>query len=114
MKKEIHPGNYRPVIFEDSTIGKSFLISSTVTTEKTAKWTKAEEDGSPGQKDLGTIGKEYPVFHVEISSASHPFYTGHSKVIDTAGRVEKFKNRMAAPKPKKKASSPKSSKGSER
>ncbi|KKW18299.1 MAG: 50S ribosomal protein L31 [Candidatus Adlerbacteria bacterium GW2011_GWC1_50_9] len=114
MKKEIHPGNYRPVIFEDSTIGKSFLISSTVTTEKTAKWTKAEEDGSPGQKDLGTIGKEYPVFHVEISSASHPFYTGHSKVIDTAGRVEKFKNRMAASKPKKKASSPKSSKGSER
>ena len=114
MKKEIHPGNYRPVIFEDSTIGKSFLISSTVTTEKTAKWTKAEEDGSPGQKDLGTIGKENPVFHVEISSASHPFYTGHSKVIDTAGRVEKFKNRMAASKPKKKASSPKSSKGSER
>ena len=114
MKKDTHPASYRPVIFEDSTIGKSFLISSTVTTEKTAKWTKAEEDGSPGQKDLGTIGKEYPVFHVEISSASHPFYTGHSKVIDTAGRVEKFKNRMAASKPKKKASSPKSSKGSER
>jgi len=104
MKKDTHPASYRPVIFEDSTIGKSFLISSTVTTEKTAKWAKADEDGSPSQKGLGTIGKEYPVFHVEISSASHPFYTGHSKVIDTAGRVEKFKNRMAASKPKKTSS----------
>ena len=94
MKKDTHPAGYRPVIFEDSTSGKSFLISSTVTTEKTATWTKAYEDGSSGQKGLGTIGKEYPVFHVEISSASHPFYTGHSKVIDTAGRVEKFKKRQ--------------------
>lgn len=83
MKKEIHPGNYRQVIFEDSTSGKRFLIASTVATEKTSKW----DDG-----------KEYPVFHVEISSASHPFYTGLSKTIDTAGRVDKFKKRAAAAK----------------
>lgn len=81
MKQDLHPEEYRLVIFDDSTSGKRFLIGSTVETEKTDKW----EDG-----------KEYPVFQVEISSASHPFYTGQSKTIDTAGRVEKFKNRMAA------------------
>jgi large subunit ribosomal protein L31 len=86
MKKEIHPEDYRPVIFDDITSGKRFLISSTVATEKTDKW----EDG-----------KEYPVFQVEISSASHPFYTGQAKTIDTAGRVEKFKARVAAKKTKK-------------
>lgn len=68
------------VIFEDVTSGKRFLIGSTITTTKSDKW----EDG-----------KEYPVFQVEISSASHPFYTGTSKTIDTAGRVEKFKQRIA-------------------
>lgn len=86
MKKDIHPKDYRQVIFEDSTSGKRFLIGSTIATTKTDKW----EDG-----------KEYPVFHVEISSASHPFYTGHSKVIDTAGRVEKFKTRQAKSTSKK-------------
>jgi len=86
MKKEIHPKGYRPVIFDDVTSGKRFLISSTVEAEKTDTW----EDG-----------KEYPVFQVEISSASHPFYTGHAKTIDTAGRVEKFKARVAAKKTKK-------------
>lgn len=85
MKKEIHPAEYRDVIFEDVTSGKRFLIASTVPTEKTDKW----EDG-----------KQYPVFQVEISSASHPFYTGVSKTIDTAGRVDKFKKRAAAKKPK--------------
>ncbi|MDO8522561.1 MAG: type B 50S ribosomal protein L31 [bacterium] len=93
MKKDIHPKEYRQVIFSDSTSGKSFLIGSTIKTTKTAKW----EDG-----------KEYPVFNVEISSASHPFYTGQSKTIDTAGRVEKFKTRAASAKVKpKKASSKK-------
>jgi large subunit ribosomal protein L31 len=87
MKKDIHPAEYREVIFEDSTSGKRFLIGSTVETEKTDKW----EDG-----------KTYPVFQVEISSASHPFYTGTAKTIDTAGRVEKFKTRAAAKKPKTK------------
>ena len=78
MKKDVHPKEYREVIFEDVTAGKRFLIGSTVATEKTDKW----DDG-----------KVYPVFQIEISSASHPFYTGHSKTIDTAGRVEKFKTR---------------------
>ena len=83
MKKDIHPEEYRMVIFEDVTSGSRFLIGSTIDTKKTDKW----EDG-----------KEYPVYQVEISSASHPFYTGQSKTIDTAGRVEKFKNRLAASK----------------
>src|SRR3989344_5213252 len=87
MKKEIHPDNYRAVIFEDVTAGKRFLIGSTIHTEKTDKW----DDG-----------KEYPLFQVEISSASHPFYTGTSKTIDTAGRVERFKTRAAKAKPKAK------------
>ena len=85
MKKDLHPEEYRKVIFEDSTSGKRFLIGSTVETSKTGKW----EDG-----------KEYPVFQVEISSASHPFYTGTAKTIDTAGRVDKFKKRSAAAKAK--------------
>ena len=106
MKKDIHPKEYRQVIFDDSTSGRRFLIGSTVATTKTDKWAKADEDGSPGQKGLGTIGKEYPVYQVEISSASHPFYTGNAKIIDTAGRVDKFKKRVlagqaAAAKPKK-------------
>jgi large subunit ribosomal protein L31 len=83
MKTDIHPADYRMVIFDDSTSGKSFLIGSTIKTTKTGKF----EDGM-----------EYPLFQVEISSASHPFYTGQSKTIDTAGRVEKFKTRAAAKK----------------
>ena len=81
MKKEIHPQNQRLVIFEDVTAGKRFLLTSTVATEK---------------KDKFDDGKEYPLFQVEISSASHPFYTGQSKIVDTAGRVEKFRARSAA------------------
>jgi large subunit ribosomal protein L31 len=80
MKKDLHPDTYRDVIFEDVSSGARFLIGSTIATLKTDKW----DDG-----------KEYPVFQVEISSASHPFYTGQSKTIDTAGRVEKFKARAA-------------------
>lgn len=86
MKKDIHPEEYRMVIFEDVTSGKRFLIGSTIATSKTDKF----DDG-----------KEYPVVQVEISSASHPFYTGQSKTIDTAGRVEKFKARMAKSTSKK-------------
>jgi large subunit ribosomal protein L31 len=81
MKKDIHAKNYRPVIFFDTSSGKKFLISSTIETKETGKW----EDG-----------KTYPQHSVEISSASHPFYTGQEKVLDTAGRVEKFKIRRAA------------------
>lgn len=80
MKKEIHPANYRPVIFEDSSCGARFLIGSTIETSATAKW----EDGN-----------EYDVAYVDVSSASHPFYTGQEKVMDTAGRVERFKARAA-------------------
>ncbi len=83
MKKAIHPNSYRPVIFEDATSGARFLIGSTISTKLTAEW------------DNGTT---YPLVKVEISSASHPFYTGKETVIDSAGRVEKFKKRSAAAK----------------
>jgi large subunit ribosomal protein L31 len=78
MKKEIHPKNYRPVIFHDITSGERFLIASCVEAEENDKW----EDG-----------KEYPLYRVEISSASHPFYTGSEKSLDTTGRAEKFRKR---------------------
>ena len=89
MKKDIHPKNYRPVVFEDTSVGAKFLVSSVVETKETTKWTD---------------GKEYPLFKVEISSASHPFYTGTENIIDSAGRLEKFKARASkasAPKTKK-------------
>ena len=86
MKKDIHPQNYRPVIFADNSSGVKFLIPSTIATKEEALWTD---------------GKKYPVHQVEISSASHPFYTNQDKTIDTAGRVEKFKNRQAKAKAKK-------------
>jgi len=82
MKKEIHPDNYREVIFVDNTSGEEFLLNSTVQTEETGTYK----------------GKEYPLYKVEISSASHPFYTGVKTTIDTAGRVEKFKQRQKAAK----------------
>ena len=79
MKKDIHPANYRPVVFEDLASGAAFLAGSTIeTTEKT----KFE-------------GKEYPKVTVEISSKSHPFYTGEDRTLDKAGRVERFKQRAA-------------------
>ncbi len=83
MKKDIHPQNYRKVLFIDNSNDEQFLISSTVPSTETAK-----------AKD----GKEYPVYRVEISSASHPFYTGNEKSLDTAGRVEKFKAKQAKAK----------------
>lgn len=86
MKADIHPKGYRPVIFNDNSSGARFLISSVIATKETDTWTD---------------GKEYPTVRVEISSASHPFYTGADTVIDTAGRVEKFKARRAAAASKK-------------
>lgn len=83
MKKDIHPQNYRPVIFADNSSDAKFLIPSTINTKETAKWSD---------------GKEYPVHYLEISSASHPFYTNQEKTIDTAGRVEKFKTRQSKAK----------------
>lgn len=80
MKKDIHPKNHRPVIFEDTSAGVRFLILSTAKSTETDKW----EDG-----------KEYPKVSIEVSSSSHPFYTGEDRTIDKAGRVERFKARAA-------------------
>lgn len=77
MKTDIHP-DYAPVVFRDLASGATFLTRSTVTSEKTIEW----EDGN-----------SYPVIDVEISSASHPFYTGKQRILDSAGRVEKFNSR---------------------
>ncbi|WP_129664108.1 type B 50S ribosomal protein L31 [Phytoactinopolyspora endophytica] len=80
MKKGIHP-DYHPVVFRDSGADTAFLTRSTATSDKTITW----EDG-----------QTYPVVDVEISSASHPFYTGRAKILDTAGQVEKFRRRFGA------------------
>ena len=77
MKKDIHP-EYKEVVFQDSSSDFSFLTKSTMSSKETIKW----EDG-----------KEYPLVKVEVSSASHPFYTGKKLFVDTAGRVEKFNRR---------------------
>ncbi|MEU4545064.1 type B 50S ribosomal protein L31 [Nonomuraea dietziae] len=77
MKKNIHP-EYRPVVFRDASADYAFLTRSTAVSAKTVEWTD---------------GNTYPVVDVDVSSASHPFYTGRGRVIDTAGRVEKFKQR---------------------
>lgn len=82
MKSDIHPQNYRPVVFQDQGNGTQFIVGSTVETDKT---TKVE-------------GKEYPLYVVEISSASHPFYTGVKTTIDRAGRVDRFKVRASKAK----------------
>lgn len=78
MKKEIHPKNYRFVVFKDISNDYAFLSKSTVETKDTIKW----EDGN-----------EYPLIKLEISHMSHPFYTGKMKLVDTAGRVDKFRTR---------------------
>ena len=78
MKAEIHP-DYNLVLFRDLASGKVFLTRSTMTSDKTEKW----EDGN-----------EYPIVEVEISSESHPFYTGKQRIMDSAGRVERFNARF--------------------
>ena len=82
MKKNIHPEGYRPVVFEDLASGAAFLIGSTIQTTETTKFK----------------GKEYPKATVEISSTSHPFYTGGDRMLDKTGRVERFKQRAAKKK----------------
>ncbi|MBR2998270.1 type B 50S ribosomal protein L31 [Candidatus Saccharibacteria bacterium] len=77
-KKELHPKDYRAVVFQDEAAGFAFLTKSTAKSEETIKW----EDGN-----------EYPLVKVQISSASHPFFTGEEKIIDTEGRVDRFKAR---------------------
>jgi large subunit ribosomal protein L31 len=78
MKKDIHPKDYRLVVFKDMSNEYAFMSKSTVKTKETIVW----EDG-----------KEYPLVKLEISHTSHPFYTGKMKLVDTAGRVDKFKSR---------------------
>ena len=78
MKKGIHPENYRLVIFRDMSNGYSFLCNSCAPSKETDKW----EDGT-----------EYPLVKLDISSQSHPFFTGKIQFVDTAGRIDKFKNR---------------------
>jgi large subunit ribosomal protein L31 len=78
MKKGIHPKDYRLVVFKDMSNEYSFITRSTAQTKETVVW----EDG-----------KEYPLVKLEISHTSHPFYTGKMKFVDTAGRVDKFRNR---------------------
>jgi large subunit ribosomal protein L31 len=80
MKKGIHPENYRFVVFKDMSNGVSFLSKSTANTKETTVF----EDG-----------KEYPLIKIEISNTSHPFYTGKNMLVDTAGRIDKFKKRYA-------------------
>ena len=81
MKKDIHP-EYREVLFHDTSVDEYFIINSTLNTSQTK-----EHDG-----------KTYPYYQVEISSSSHPFYTGKQKIIDTGGRVQKFEERFGKKK----------------
>ena len=77
MKAKTHP-EYREVLFHDTSVDEYFLTRSTLTTDQTKEW-----------KD----GKTYPYWPLDVSSASHPFYTGKQKIVDTGGRVDKFKKR---------------------
>jgi len=79
MKADIHP-QYNEVVFQDVTSDFRFLTRSTLGSKETIKW----EDGN-----------EYPLIKVDISSATHPFYTGQNKIMDTSGRVDKFRKRYA-------------------
>ncbi|MCE1155065.1 MAG: type B 50S ribosomal protein L31 [Bacteroidales bacterium] len=79
MKSGIHPESYRVVVFKDMSNGDTFFSRSTVNTKET----------------IDIDGVSYPIVKLEISSSSHPFYTGKSKLVDTAGRVDKFMNRYA-------------------
>lgn len=81
MKKDLHPNDYRPVVFEDLGNGFRILTKSTVKTNETTKW----EDGN-----------EYPLVKVHISSSTHPFFTGTEKLLDMEGRVDRFKARAEA------------------
>ena len=88
MKNDIHPKNYRLVVFKDFSCDKAFLVRSCAPSKETVEW----EDG-----------KEYPLIKLEISSYSHPFFTGKMKFVDTAGRIDKFNKRFANTKFTKKS-----------
>ena len=82
MKKDLHPKNYRPVVFQDTNDGTTFLSRSTVETEET----------------ILLDGVDYPLVKIHISSSSHPYFTGQEKLVDVEGRVDKYKARQAAAK----------------
>lgn len=88
MKKNLHPTDYRPVVFQDDTVDFAILTQSTAKSNATIKWTD---------------GNEYPLIKMHISSASHPFFTGETKIIDTEGRVDRFKAQFAAAEARKAA-----------
>jgi large subunit ribosomal protein L31 len=90
MKQGIHP-EYHPVVFRDVSGDFAFLTRSTISSDRTVVW----EDGNT-----------YPVVDVDVSSASHPFYTGRSRVLDTAGRVEKFRRRYGLATPEAEEGTP--------
>ena len=92
MKADIHPANYRLVVFKDLSNDHCFLMKSTIKTKETIKW----EDG-----------QTYPLATLHITSASHPFYTGKEKILDTEGRVDKFKTRQKIAADAKKKLQPK-------
>ncbi len=79
MKKEIHPSQYRKVIFKDFSCDHAFMSRSCAPAKETITWTD---------------GNEYPLIKLEISSASHPFFTGKMKFVDTAGRIDKFNKKF--------------------
>ncbi len=85
MKSGIHPDNYRVVVFQDMSNGDTFFTRSTVST----------------RENIEIDGVEYPLYKLEISSSSHPFYTGKQTLVDTAGRVDKFRSRYGDRKAKK-------------
>lgn len=80
MRKDLHPSDYRPVVFQDSNDNSTVITRSTVATEET----------------ITIDGVEYPLVKVHISSSSHPFFTGEERIVDVEGRVDKFKARQAA------------------
>jgi large subunit ribosomal protein L31 len=80
MKQGIHPANYRLVVFKDMSNGHTFITRSCAASKETIKW----EDGN-----------DYPVIKMEISNMSHPFFTGQNILVDTAGRIDKFKKKYA-------------------
>ncbi len=88
MKSNTHPTTYRPVVFQDEQAGFAFLTQSTAQTQDEIKW----EDGNT-----------YPLVKIHISSKSHPFFTGEEKIVDTEGRVDRFKARFEAAAKRKEA-----------
>lgn len=99
MKSNTHPTTYRPVVFQDEQAKFAFLTQSTAQTNDEIKW----EDG-----------KTYPLVKVHISSASHPFFTGEEKIIDTEGRVDRFKAKFEAAQKRKDALANKAKKANAR